>query len=143
MDVSVLYECTLQSIAGMLNFPEIIKKLSEAGVEAYYTDLIRQQNVYYFESGESHVINYSLSTPPVAEGFNEEGVRSAVRLTQENQISYREFLNRVMAAGCRGYFVFLKGEKVIYMGRKGETVTESFVNPPGESLGPAYNTLDI
>ncbi|MNJ94610.1 hypothetical protein D3C87_123120 [compost metagenome] len=143
MDVSILYECTLQSIAGMMNFPESIKKLSEAGVEAYYADLIRHQNVYYFENGESHVINYSLNTPVVAENFNKETVHQSVVLTQENQISYREFLNRVMAAGCRGYFVFLKGEKVIYLGRKGDIVTEEFPNPQGESFGSVYNTLDI
>jgi uncharacterized protein YbcV (DUF1398 family) len=143
MDVSILYECALQSIAGMMSFPEVVKKLNAAGVESYYADLLRHQNIYYFTTGESHVINYSLNTPPVPDTFEEDKVAAAVQTVQNNQISYREFLNRIMAAGAQGYFVFLKGEKVIYLSRKGDHHVEEFPNPPKESFGSIYNTLDI
>ena len=142
MDVSILYECALQSIAGMMSFPEVVKKLNEAGVQSYYADLLRHQNVYYFTSGEAHVINYSLNSPTPAEQFDEEKVAAAVQTLQNNQISYREFLNRIMAAGTQGYFVFLKGEKVIYLGRRGELFTEPFAKPR-ESFSGIYNNLDI
>lgn len=143
MDVSVLYECTLQSIAGMMSFSEAVKKLTEAGVESYYCDLLRHQNVFYYSDGEAHAINYSLNTPEVPGQFDSEGLRKAISTHNEKQISYREFLNRIMSAGVQGFFVFLKGEKVIYLGRQGDEVVEPFPNPPGESYGSIYNTLDI
>jgi hypothetical protein len=126
----------------MMSFPEVVKKLNEAGVQSYYADLLRHQNVYYFTNGEAHVINYSLNSPPTAEQFDEQKVSTAVQTLQANQISYREFLNRIMAAGTQGYFVFLKGEKVIYLGRQGELFTEPFTKPR-ESFSSIYNNLDI
>ena len=143
MDVSILYECALQSIAGMMSFPEVVKKLTEVGVQSYYADLLRHQNIYYFATGESHVINYSLNTPPVVEQFDEEKLAAAINTVQNNQISYREFLNRIMSAGTQGYFVFLKGEKVIYLGRNGEVHTEPILHQPRESFSSIYNNLDI
>jgi uncharacterized protein YbcV (DUF1398 family) len=44
-------------------------------------------------------------------------------------IQYREFLQRVMAAGCSHYEVFITGKQAIYFGRDGSYHIEKFPQP--------------
>jgi uncharacterized protein YbcV (DUF1398 family) len=61
-----------------------------------------------------------------AREFAAEGVEKAVRAIQRQEIKYREFCERIAAAGCVGYFVSLVGRRAVYYGRTTDTYVEWF-----------------
>jgi uncharacterized protein YbcV (DUF1398 family) len=123
---AVMHECARLSDQGKITFPEVIRKLTQAGVERYHTDLCCDEHVYYMPNGETHVEPMALLPQPIAEEFSDAGVGAALRAIQRGEIQYIEFLRRIMAAGCVGYFVLLTGRQVQYFGRKGEIHVETF-----------------
>ncbi len=64
--------------------------------------------------------------PAAARFFSAANVEAAVRAIQRQEIQYREFCRRIVAAGCVGYHVFLEGRRVVYYGRAGDSHTEYF-----------------
>ena len=122
--LAMMHECARLSDQGKISFPEVVRKLSKAGVERYHTDLCVQEHVYYMPNGETHVEPMVLPPWPIAKDFSEEWMKLAVQAIQSGEIQYPEFLRRIMLAGCIGYFVLLEGHKVQYFGRKGEIHTE-------------------
>jgi uncharacterized protein YbcV (DUF1398 family) len=111
---------------GTLNFPQVLAKLSEAGVEGYYADLRGSRNTYYLMDGRSIDVATEPSHVPVAAPFDAVTVENAVRLSQAGAHSYRQFLDMVKAAGCAGYLVSLPGRRVVYFGRTAESHVEHF-----------------
>jgi uncharacterized protein YbcV (DUF1398 family) len=63
---------------------------------------------------------------PVAGEFSDSGLVAAIRGAQADAIRYPEFVKRSTAAGVVGYWAFLTGKKVLYLGRKGESHVEEF-----------------
>jgi len=61
-----------------------------------------------------------------ARAFSAAGVDAAVRAIQAQKIQYREFCERIAAAGCVGYTVSLTGRRAVYYGRTGESHVEMF-----------------
>jgi uncharacterized protein YbcV (DUF1398 family) len=130
--VAAMHECARLSDQGKISFPEVVRKLTQAGVERYHTDLCSDEHVYYMPSGETHVESMDWVKQPIAMEFSDEGVDAAVRAIQRGEIVYMEFLRRIMAAGCVGYFVLLAGRQAQYFGRKGEIHVEKFPAPAGK-----------
>ena len=64
--------------------------------------------------------------PPIADGFDVERLTAAILDSQTNGQSHEIFSRRVVEAGVIGYFAFLKGQRVTYLGRSGEQHTEWF-----------------
>ena len=64
--------------------------------------------------------------PPIAENFDAAEVRAAILDSQQNGQKYRVFCRRAMGAGAQGYFAFLRGQRVTYLGRQGDQHTEWF-----------------
>jgi uncharacterized protein YbcV (DUF1398 family) len=126
--IAIMHECATRSHKGTITFPEVVGKLAGAGVEWYHTDLCRAEHTYYMPDGKSHVEPMDVLPEPVAQEFSDAGVDAAVRSIQRAEILYEEFVRRIMAAGCNGYFVLIAGRKAIYFGRKGEEHVELF--PP-------------
>jgi uncharacterized protein YbcV (DUF1398 family) len=124
--VAVMHECATRSHAGSISFPEVVGKLAVADVEWYHTNLHRAEHTYYMPSGESHIEPMYELPEPVAREFSDPGVDVAVRSIQRGEIKYDEFVRRIMAAGCNGYFVLIAGRKTVYFGRKGEEHVELF-----------------
>jgi uncharacterized protein YbcV (DUF1398 family) len=122
--VQVLEQCAAGSLAGTLTFPEIVGRLLELGVERYHADYSRQEITYYLASGESHVVPTPHEAHATGVEFMVSGVAAAVRQSQQNEHTYRDFIRKTMAAGCVGYFVQITGRRVIYFGRGGESHTE-------------------
>lgn len=112
------------SQAGDLVFPEVVRRLMEAGVESYFTDLVRGATTLYGSEGGTHTVDKG--AVGVVGAFSGEGVVAAIRAAQADQIRYPEFVRRAMAAGVAGYWAFLTGRKVVYFGRKGEMHVEEF-----------------
>lgn len=122
----VVEECTADSDASRMSFPQVVGKLISAGVERYHADLVRSEKTYFLPSGESRVIpNDEIGRVPAAE-FSAPSVEAAVRAIQKGEINYRAFCERVMDAGCVGYHVSLAGRRVIYYGRTGDNHIEYF-----------------
>ena len=53
-------------------------------------------------------------------------VAATIKDIQQGRIKYREFLRRIMEAGCSHYEVFITGRQAIYLGRDGSQHIERF-----------------
>lgn len=129
MNTEAMHQALAGSQAGKLAFPDVVGMLVEAGVESYFADLIRGEERFYTPSGETHVEKMSPLPAKVAENFSQSGIVAAIRAAQAHQIRYPEFVKQALAAGVAGYWAFLAGKRVIYVGRKGEFHVEEFPRP--------------
>ncbi len=131
MNTEVMHEVLAESQAGKLTFGEVVRRLSQLGVESYFVDLAKREETFYMPDGRTHVEKMNLPSKPIAEQFSPSGIVSAIRAAQTDTIRYPEFVKRATAAGVIGYWAFLMGKNVTYIGRKGELHVEQF--PPPQS----------
>jgi uncharacterized protein YbcV (DUF1398 family) len=122
----IMQECTDASDQERIGFPEVLAKLTQAGVERYHADLLRAERIYYLPSGESQRLPAVKVEARPAATFTADGVAAAVRAIQQQKIRYREFCERIAQAGCVGYIVSLAGRRAVYYGRTGESYVEPF-----------------
>ena len=127
---AVIQACASGSLNGTITFPEVIRQLTEIGVERYHADYSRQETTYYLPDGGSLVVSVRHPAQPIAEAFSSTLVEAAIRQSQRGQIAYTEFLKQTMAAGCIGYFVQITGRRALYFGRQGDLHLEPFPNAP-------------
>lgn len=115
---------------GSMTFPQIVGTLMKAGFDGYAVDLRRATATYYLPNGEAAELNAAESSVPVAERFDAEAVRAAIREAQAlvPGYTYKGFCAKVATAGCAGYLVSFPGKRVLYYGRTAETHTEHFPN---------------
>lgn len=126
MNTEVLHAAIAGSISGAHAFPEVVRMLTQEGVESYRADLVRMEETFYMPSGETHVEALQLATKPIGADFHAAQVIAAIRASQAGSSTYPEFLDRVMTAGTTSYVVYLRGKKAIYFGRNGEFHIEEF-----------------
>ena len=132
MEASVkqaIERCAQGSHAGTMHFGAVVEALLAAGVEAYQTDYRRRTITYYLPSGDTLVLELHAPQADIPTPFRAEALQAAIRGSQRGEVKYPEFLERSMAAGCVGYFVWLAGRHVTYLGRLGESHTERFPTP--------------
>lgn len=126
MDTNVIKECTAQSLAEQITFPEVVMKLAGAGVERYIADLVGQQKLTYGVYGETHTGALPYNGPAIPAQLDAAAVAIAIKDIQQGRTKYREFLRRIMEAGCSHYEVFITGKQAIYFGRDGSRHIERF-----------------
>jgi uncharacterized protein YbcV (DUF1398 family) len=119
-------ECARGSDEGRLPFPQVVRKLTEAGVERYLADLQRAEKTFYTPDGKSCLVATAAVEAAAAKRFSAAGVEAALRQIQAGEISYKTFCERIMKAGCVGYIVSIVGRRVVYYGREGEIYIEPF-----------------
>lgn len=129
--MAVFQECGAGSIAGRVNFPTVVGRLVEAGSEGYRCDLYRREKTYYMPNGDSyteqlHLDPREFNGTQIATAFDEQQVVAALKAVQVAEISYVEFLRRIMKAGCIGYQVCIAGKRALYFGRAGQVYVEKF-----------------
>ncbi len=124
--VKVMQECTDGSDQERIDFPGVVQKLMQAGVERYHADLLRGEKIYYLPSGESHRTPAAPVDATPAAAFSADGVAAAVKAIQQQKIQYREFCERIAQAGCVAYMVSLAGRRAVYYGRTGDSYVELF-----------------
>jgi len=129
VDHEVAKECTRLSDEEKITFPEVINRLTQAGIELYYADLLAPSKTYY-ANNTSYTVACSFQSKNVADSFDREGIVNAIRQTQSGQIQYQEVMSKLMGSGVICYLVFLRGGKVIYFGRRGEQHVEEFPVKP-------------
>jgi uncharacterized protein YbcV (DUF1398 family) len=126
MNTSVMHDVMTETQAGKQIFPEVVRRLTEVGVESYFVDLATGTETLYTTDGQSHTAKMTLPLDPIAENYSPSGIVEAIRGAQADTIRYPEFVKRSAAAGIIAYWAFLTGKKVIYFGRKGEMHIEEF-----------------
>jgi uncharacterized protein YbcV (DUF1398 family) len=126
MDTNTINECKSRSLANTITFKDVVKRLEAAGVERYIADLVGLNIYYYGTADEVYALALAFKPGDVAQEFNAAAVKEAIIDSQQQRIDYRTFLQRVVAAGCSHYEVFITGKKVIYFGRDGSQHTELF-----------------
>ena len=108
-------------------FPQIVGMLIEAGVEFYHVDYLALRQTFY--SGEGAIVSLPIpleGLPSVAPDFDADALRTNILDSQQNHQSWRDFSVRAMNGGVQGYFAFLRGQRVTYIGRQGDQHTEWF-----------------
>lgn len=126
MNTDVMHEVMSRTHEGRMTFPEVVGQLMAINVESYLVDFVNGRETLYVSDGTSHTEKMSLAIAAVADEFSADGIVAAIRGAQADTIRYPEFVKRSTAAGVIAYWAFLRGRKVIYFGRKGETHTEHF-----------------
>lgn len=139
MNTDHIHEIVAGSLSGSLPFPEVVKRLLAAGVEYYHVDYVARRKSFYAANGAAVVttpIGHE-GLPEVAAEFDAATVRAAILDSQRHGQPYRDFSRRVIAAGVQGYFAFLRGQRVTYLGRQGDQHTEWFpgAEPAARHLG--------
>jgi uncharacterized protein YbcV (DUF1398 family) len=124
----VAQRCLSAAYDGSMNFPTILRTLSEAGFEGYDIDFRGNTATYFLADGDSVQLPMPKKCGPVAAAFSAALVEQAVREAQSNApgYTYPGFCAKVTAAGCAGYMVSLLGRRVVYFGRTAETHVEHF-----------------
>jgi uncharacterized protein YbcV (DUF1398 family) len=121
-----MHECSQGSLDGKMTFPEVVARLNTVGCEQYHADFRRQEKTYYMPDGETHIEALPVGTQPIAQHFSPHHVAAALRTIQAGKIGFVEFLTRIIAAGCVGYFVNIAGKRAIYLARNGDMYVEYF-----------------
>lgn len=127
MNPELITNCVSASFAGAITFGEVVRKLTEDGVEWYSANLILRASIHYAADGSHHQMKWPEGgLPPIADAFDGDKVQAAIRAIQKREIVYIQFLDRIAAAGTVYYTVHLQGRKAIYFGRHGDFHIELF-----------------
>ena len=127
MNSELVMQASHATLAGSLPFPDIVRHLIGAGVESYHVDYILLQFTFYGANAASIVVPLTFEgLPAVANDFDAAALRQAILDSQQKGQQFREFSQRAMGAGVQGYFAFLQGTRVTYLGRQGDQHTEWF-----------------
>ena len=126
MDTKTMREVAEQTDAGQMTFPQGLQRLMAAGVESYLVDFAARRKTHYLAGGETHAESMALNVDAIAPEFSAAKLVEAIRAAQADAIRYPEFVQRATAAGVIGYWAFLTGRQVVYLGRKGEQHVEKF-----------------
>jgi uncharacterized protein YbcV (DUF1398 family) len=127
MDATAIHEAAAATLTGTMSFPQIVAKLMDAGVEYYHVDYVGRCTRFYDGDGTCVVTPIPFEAlPAVAAELDVEALREDIRDSQQKGQHYREFTARAMRAGVQGYFAFLRGRRVTYLGRAGDQHTEWF-----------------
>lgn len=111
---------------GRIHFGQVIGQLVAAGVESYHVDYRCGRSTYFLPDGESLDLAFEKPVEGVADAFDGDAVRAAIRGAQQGKVMYPEFKALTQRAGCAGYTVWIAGRHVTYFGRRGETHIERF-----------------
>ena len=136
MDSATIEQAAHATHNGTKPFPEIVGMLISAGVEYYFVDYAVRSTTFY---GKGCAVVCPVpyeELPPIGDDLSIDDVKAAILDSQRNGQSHRDFSRRVVAAGVQGYFAFLRGQRVTYLGKQGDQHTEWFpgARPSTENL---------
>ena len=133
MDTRIIREISQRTLAGTIDFPEVVKSLLSTGVEYYHVDYIQRRKTFYSGAGEVTVAPIDFEgLRDVAADLDAAALKANILDSQKNGQKFRDFSIRAMKNGVQGYYAFLRGQRVTYFGRNGDQHTEWF---PGTKPG--------
>lgn len=124
--ISVIERCMQGSLNGTMSFPEVVGGLLEVGISSYHVDFIRNEETFYSRDHESFVESIPNLWNVIGDTFDAGEIGRAVLASQTEGQTFPVFVDRVVRAGCVGYFAYLDGRKVVYLSRLGEEHVEHF-----------------
>ncbi len=139
MNADAVCSLAKATLDGSMPFPQIVGKLIEEGVEYYHVDYVDQSFTFYSSAGS--MVRAPLSfegLPAIADNFDTTALRAAIMDSQQHGQKFRAFCERVIGAGVNGYFAFLRGQRVVYLGRQGDEHIEWF---PGAKIMQKNNSV--
>ncbi|MGE5084689.1 MAG: DUF1398 family protein [Bacillota bacterium] len=113
------------SFTSRMAFSSLIMTLEKMGVESYHVDMAQQSTCYQMLNGEVMSESFYFDGK-IAQDFDDGEIRSAILDIKQNHLEYKEFLKRIMNAGIVNYVIYLKGRKIIFYGRNGDSYIENF-----------------
>jgi uncharacterized protein YbcV (DUF1398 family) len=136
MDADEIRALAAATREGSMPFPQIVGRLIGNGVEYYHVDFAKGSFTFYGATGAS--IDAPLEfegLPAIAEDFDAGALKAAILDSQQNGQKFPVFCQRAVRAGVQGYFAFLRGQRVTYLGRQGDQHVEWFPGAkPGDVL---------
>lgn len=127
MNANMLRQMADATLSGCMPFPEIVGNLVKEGVEYYHVDYVTLSFRFYGANGGVVVAPLALEAlPEVASDFNAAELSAAIVDSQLHGQKFRQFCVRATMAGVQAYFVFLRGQRVLYIGRQGDQHVEWF-----------------
>ena len=124
--IETIERCAAASYTATISFRDVIAALVGQGIESYRVDYRTRLAHYYLASGDTHTLAVKAPVVTIGDAFSPATLQEAIAGSQRGEVTYPEFLERSMAAGCVGYVVWIAGRHVAYFGRRGETHIERF-----------------
>ena len=127
MDANTIQGLSRSAHDGSLPFPQIVTALLVEGVEYYRVDFVAMSTTYYGDTGA--VVTTALTfegLPSIPPELDVGALKAAILDSQAHGQTYHRFCERAMRAGVQGYFAFLRGARVTYLGRRGDQLVEWF-----------------
>ena len=127
MNEDVVRALAKATLDGSMPFPEIVGKLIAAGVEYYHVDYATNTFTFYSAAGPAVTAPLAFEgLPSIAENFDVVALKAAILDSQQHGQKFPVFCQRALLAGVQGYFAFLRGQRVTYLGRQGDQHVEWF-----------------
>lgn len=98
----------------------LVKNLKGIGVDHYIVKVSSNTCTYVGQFGEELVLTHPLPERDPTETFDLEGIKTAIRLSEEGTIDYPTFLDQIALAGIHTYVADLNQMAVIYQGPNSE-----------------------
>jgi uncharacterized protein YbcV (DUF1398 family) len=118
-----------------LPFPSTVADLQSIGVTRYRVDYVASNIIAYIGSSadfapmpDEHDRSEG-SFKPGTVTWDAEKLIQAIRKTQAGEGNYWDFSRNAIEAGVTDYTTYIKGKKVVYNGKDGESHTEWFPGP--------------
>lgn len=127
MDADAVSALARATLDGSMPFPRIVGELMAHGVEYYHVDYASRS--FTFHSAAGSVVTAVLpfeGLPSIATEWDATALQTAILDSQQHGQKFRQFCERAMLAGVQGYFAFLRGKRVTYLGRGGDQHVEWF-----------------
>jgi uncharacterized protein YbcV (DUF1398 family) len=127
MDADKVTSLVKATLDGSLSFPQIVGELIAQGVEYYHVDYAAKSFTFYSATGATITAALAFEgLPSISQDWNGNALKEAILDSQQNGQKFRQFCARAMSAGVQGYFAFLRGQRVTYLGRNGDQHVEWF-----------------
>lgn len=127
MDTTHITTLVQATVDGTMPFPNIVGELIAQGVEYYYVDFATHTFTAYDADGHTQRVALRVpALPAVAPDFDLALLKAAITDSQLHGQPFAAFCQRAACAGVMGYFAFLRGQRVTYLGRTGDQHTEWF-----------------
>lgn len=127
MDADAVSSLARATLDGSLPFPKIVGELISQGVEYYHVDYASNSFTFYSAAGATVTAALPFEgLPSVSTEWDASALKAAIIDSQQHGQKFRQFCERAMLAGVQGYFAFLRGQRVTYLGRGGDHHVEWF-----------------
>jgi uncharacterized protein YbcV (DUF1398 family) len=127
MDADAVTSLAKATLDGSLSFPQIVGELITQGVEYYHVDYASKSFTFYSAAGATITAALPFEgLPSISQDWNRNALKEAIIDSQQNGQKFSQFCARAMSAGVQGYFAFLRGRRVTYLGRSGDQHVEWF-----------------